>query len=209
MSRFRASAVYAALVTMVATMAMVVGAVTFTSTAASATPRRPYPPPPASLVVNRGHVNQNSNVRVTGLRYANRERVYVTITYPAQPRRRPVSRTVVVYANRSGNFSLNVRLTGTGRVVIQARGANSRKSASAVVVVSQPRGRDRGNGRNFRAAAFVAGVDTPGPTGPTPNSPASSPIDRGLPIAGLGVLALLGGAVITNQVARRRRKVHA
>lgn len=151
MSRSRASAVLAALVAM---MAMTVGAVALTSVAASANPPPKYPPTAPRCVVNHGSVDQDSPVRASGSRYASRERVYVTITYPAVGHRRPVVKTVVVTASRSGTFSVNVRLTGLGRVTIKARGVKSNKPASAVVFVNKKRGH-----RNNHLAAFETGLD--------------------------------------------------
>jgi hypothetical protein len=194
MSRSRASAVFATLVTMLALLA---GTATFTSAAASASPTlRPYPPPPPSLVVNHGWIWQNSSVRVTGRKYAARERVYVSIS-PAQPHRRPVDRRFVVYANRSGGFTFSARLTGIGRVVIRATGQRSDKSASVVVFVRKR----HGHGPGFQPAAFTTGL--------TPAASTTSPGDQGLVLAGLGALALLSGAAITSHVTRRRRKVYA
>jgi hypothetical protein len=185
-------------------MAMLVGAATLTSSAASAAPTlRPYPPPPPALVVNRGWVRQYSYVRATGRKYAPRERVYVTITYRARPHDRPSVRRTVVYADRAGRFSLHLRMTGTGRAVISATGTRSGSSASAVVIVQR-----RGHGHGFQQAAVTTGLDT-GSTGLTPGSATPPPADRGLAIAGLGVVALLGGAVITSRVTRRRRRVYA
>jgi hypothetical protein len=184
-------------------VAMLAGAATFTSTAASAATHTNYPPLPPKLVVNKGKVKQNSTVHVTGRKYVNREKVYVTITYPRQGHRRPVVRTVTVYANRSGTFSLNLRLTGVGRVSIKARGAKSRKSATVYVTVVKKRGRSW----DFRSAVLPIGTGSTGSTGPaTATQPAQ---DRGLAIAGFGVLALLGSAVITRQATRRRRRVYA
>jgi hypothetical protein len=154
MNRSRASMVLA---TFVAMMAMVVGAVALTSVAASAKPPPKYPPATPRCEVNHGSVHQDSSVRASGSRYTSRERVYVTITYPAVGHRRPVIKTIIVNASRSGRFSVNVRLTGLGRVLIRARGARSHVPATAVVVVTKNRGH-----RNNHPVAFV---DTAGSIG--------------------------------------------
>jgi hypothetical protein len=181
-------------------LAMLAGTATFTSASASASPtHRPYPPPPPSLVVNHGWVWQNSSVRVTGRKYAARERVYVSITSPAQPRHRPVVKRFVVYANRAGSFTFSARLTRIGRVIIRATGARSDKTASAVVFVRKRHG--HGHGPGFQPTAFTTGL--------TPAASTTSPGDQGLVLAGLGALALLSGAAITSHVTRRRRKVYA
>jgi hypothetical protein len=192
MSRSRAAAVFAALVTM---MAMVAGVLVSTSAAASASPKlHPYPPPPPALVVNHGWVRQHSTVRVTGRRYGHRERVFVIIVYPGHHVTKTVART-----DHSGRFSVRLRLTRAGRVVIRATGTRSGKSASVVVIVR----RSHGHGRPFQPAAFTTGLDTTASATPPTDD------DRGLAIAGLGALALLSGALVTTQVTRRRRKVHA
>ena len=84
-------------------------------------------------------------------------------------------------------------------MIIRATGSRSGKSASVVVIVR----RGHGNGWEFRPAAFATGLDTTAAATPPAHD------DQGPVIAGLGALALLSGAVITTQVTRRRRKVHA
>jgi hypothetical protein len=202
MSRTRASAVFAALVTI---LAMAAAAVTLTPAVASASRRTHYPPPPPSLMVRPGSVKQNTTVHVTGSQYAKREKVYVTITYPAQPHRRPAVKTTVVNTGRSGTFSLNLRMTEIGRAAIKARGGNSRKSATALVVVTSSHGHDQ----KLRRMALATGLEAPSSTGLTPASATPPPADRGLAIAGLGVLVLVGTAVITGRATRRRRKANA
>ena len=152
MSRSRASAVFTALITM---MAMMVGAVAFTPVAASAhTPPPKYPPTAPRFVVNKGSVKVNQTVRASGTRYTPREKIYLTIKYPAVGRKRAFTKTVVVYASRSGTFSTNVRLISSGRVTIRARGVTSNKPTTAVVYVTKKRGR-----WDIHPAGFVSGVD--------------------------------------------------
>jgi hypothetical protein len=202
MSRTRASAVFAALVTI---LAMAAAAVTLTPAAASATRRTHYPPPPPSLMVRPGSVKQNATVHVTGGKYANRERVSVTITYPGQPHRRPVVKTIVVKVGRSGTVSFNLRMTEIGRATITARGSNSHKSATAFVLVKA----SHGHNQKFRRMALAVGPETPGSTGLTPTTATAPSAGRGLATAGLGVLILIGTAVITGHATRRRRKSNA
>ncbi len=88
MSRSRALAVLSSLV---ATLAMTVGLLAFTSGAASATPRghhnefhNHYPMSPPVLVVNKGVVKYGTTVKATGKRYAKKEKVYVTVYFKAK-----------------------------------------------------------------------------------------------------------------------------
>jgi hypothetical protein len=153
MSRSRASAVFAALATM---MAMMVGAVALTPVAASAhqPPPPKYPPTAPRFVVNKGSVKENQTVRTSGTRYTPREKIYLTIKYPAVGNRSAFTKTVVVYASRSGTFSTNVRLISSGRVTIRARGVTSNKPTTAVVYVTRKRGH-----WDIHRAGFVSGVD--------------------------------------------------
>jgi len=200
MSRSRASAVFAALVTMVAILA---GAATFTSAAASAAPPTNYPPVKPVLTVQRaGQTHVGSLIYIKGASYARGEKVTAIVYYPKQGRKWAWTRKITTYANGDGRFRFGLRLAGAGRVAIKATGASSRRSGTIYINVKK-------SGRNwdFRASSFATGVDSPGSAGLTPATlPAD---DRGLAIAGFGVLALLGSAVITRQVTRRRRKVFA
>ena len=137
MSRSRATAVFAALVTM---MAMMTGAVTLTSNAASATrPPPSYTPVAPRFTVNTGSVKVNGTIRATGFKYAPRELVYLTITYPPVGGRPGFVRTVRVNATSGQSFSVNLKLISTGNVTIRARGASSNKPKILTVRVTAAR----------------------------------------------------------------------
>src|SRR3712207_6500001 len=104
MTRSRVSAVFSAVV---ATLAMTLGLLAFTSGAASATPRGPYPPPPPSLVVNKGVVKFGVTVKATGRKYAAKEKVYVTVFFKAKGSSKvKVVKTASVYADKNGKFTV-------------------------------------------------------------------------------------------------------
>ena len=194
MSRTRASTAFAAIATAVAIAA---GTAAFTSVAATAAPKVHYPPPPPSLVVNRGVVKYGATVRATGVRYASREKVYITILFtPQGSHRTKVVKTAVAHTDRKGTFVINMRMTQPGVVIIKAIGKSSHKSASAFVNVIS--GKHGNGGWVIRNAAFTTGSASPTSTAP--------PGDAGLAIAGLGVLGLAGSATFTHQAARRRRR---
>jgi hypothetical protein len=185
----------ALLASMVTALAMMLG---LTGTAVQAT-RKPYPPPPPSLVVDRGVVKHGSTVHATGRKFGGRERVYITVTFRAAGSHRfRTVRTAVVKTNRNGQFSFNMRAFAAGIVVITAKGSNSRTGASASVYVIDKR--KGGSGWTMRRSSYTAG--TPAVAG-QPQEPTSN--TSGLAIAGLGVLALAGSALITQQALRRRR----
>src|SRR3954471_1789958 len=109
MSRSRALAVLSSLV---ATLAMTVGVLTFTTGAASADPRghatgnhNQYPPVPPSLVVNKGVVKYGTSVRATGRNYAAKEKVYITVYFrPKGSWKTRTVKTAAVRADRNGRF---------------------------------------------------------------------------------------------------------
>jgi hypothetical protein len=194
MSRSRASAVLAALVTMVA---MVVGAALLTPAAASAAPKVHYPPPPPTLVVNHGVVKYGVTVHATGRRYASREKVYVTVYFRAKNSHRSrLVKVLIVRANRKGGFVVNVKTTRPGQVLIQAVGKSSHRSAIAFIFVIDK----KKHTVVVRRAAFTTAAGPATPAAPAPDT-------TGMVVAGLGVLALAGSAVFARQTVRRRRRV--
>ena len=189
MSRIRGSTLVAKIVTM---LVMAVGAITLSPTAASASPKKHYPPPPPSLTVDRGVVKYGTTVRATGRKYGSRERVFVTVSYkPKYSRHWRTVKTAVVRADRNGKFSIRIKLYSAGLVVITARGTSSHKSASAFVYVIDKRG-GHGGSWSIRPAAN--------------STPLSGKPAPGLAVAGLGVLALTGSALVTRATIRRRRR---
>ena len=198
MSRIRGSTLVATIVTM---LVMAVGAITLSPTAASASPKKHYPPPPPSLTVDRGVVKSGTTIRATGRKYGSRERVYVTVSFkPSNARHWRTVKTAVVRADRNGKFSIKIKVYSPGLVVITARGTSSRKSASAFVYVINKRG-GHGGWWSIRPASYSA---------PIASKPApASPHVPGLAVAGLGVLALTGCALVTRTTIRRRRKANS
>jgi hypothetical protein len=138
MSRSRAKAVFAALVTM---MAMMTGAVSVTSGAASATPPPSYTPVAPVFRVNANSIQLNSSLRATGIKYARGELVYITITYPAVGARPAFVKTIRVTANGQ-SFNVSIKLISTGQVKIRARGVTSNRAKNVTVLVT-PRRRGR------------------------------------------------------------------
>ncbi|MCA2213262.1 hypothetical protein, partial [Jidongwangia harbinensis] len=133
MSRNRASAVLSALVAM---LAMTAGLLAFTTSPASATPRGPYPPPPPSLVVNKGVVKYGVTVKAKGSKYAKKEKVYITVYFKAKgSKKTKVVKTAKVYTDKNGKFSINVKMSKPGTVQIKATGKTSKKTATVMVYV--------------------------------------------------------------------------
>lgn len=203
MSRSRASAVLSAIV---ATVAMTMGLLAFTSGAASATPRGPYPPPPPSLVVNKGVVKFGVTVKATGRQFAAKEKVYVTVYFKAKNSNKvKVVKTATVYADKKGKFSVNVKMSRAGIVVIAVKGKTSRKSAQAAVsVIDKKKG---GGGWSVKPVSHITGL-TGADAGATTVTAAPQPAPAntaGLSLAGLGVVALAGSVFVTRRTVRRRR----
>jgi hypothetical protein len=212
MSRSRALAV---LSSVVATLAMTVGVLAFTSGTASADPRghsygyhNHYPPTPPSLVVNKGVVKYGVSVKATGRKYAKKEKVYITVYFRAKGSHRvKVVKTATVWTDKNGKFSINIKMSRPGTVLISAKGKTSRKTAVAAVYVVDKR---NGSGSwSIRPVAYSTGLTGPGagagPTTLTSTEQSTSSGGAGLAIAGLGVLGLAGSAVLTRQTIRRRR----
>ena len=217
MSRSRASAVLSSLI---ATLALTVGFLAFTSGAASAAPRENhsfgwhnhYPPVPPSLVVNKGVVKYGTTVKATGKRYAKKEKVYVTVYFtPKGSHRTKIVKTATVWTDKNGTFRINIKMSKPGTVIIAAKGKTSRKTATAAVwVINKHKG---GGGWSVKPVSYTTGLTGPGGgTGVTTLTPASQPSTGGgaeLAVAGLGVLGLAGSAALTGQAIRRRRRVVA
>lgn len=209
MSRYRALALRATLVALLATSASVA---TLTPTAASAAPsgaatataKSAYPPAKPDLVVNRGSVKAGQSVKATGRRYAKREKVTVTVSFRARGGHKyKVVKRITIRSDKKGKFSLRVRAPKPGTIIIKGKGVKSMKSASATVHVSSKRGH---GGWVISPAAFS--TSTAGSTaGNTATSVPSGP--GGVALAGIGVMALIGSAVVTRRVVRRRRQVGA
>ncbi|MFI5494883.1 hypothetical protein [Actinoplanes sp. NPDC051859] len=201
MSRNRAIAF---LTSVIAALAMSLGLTAFTATAASATPKVHYPPPPPSLVVNKGVVKYGVSVRATGRKYAKKEKVTVTVTFRKKGSTKwKTIKVSTVRTDSNGKFTYNLKAFAAGVLIITAKGKNSRKSASAAVYVIDKK---KGGGWNIRRASFTAGG--PAGIGGTAVTPASSPADSNgawLAVAGLGVLALAGSTVVTRRTMRRRQ----
>ena len=195
MSRIRASTAIAALV---ASMAMMAGTVTLSATAASAAPNAPvataakhYPPPPPVLVVNKGVVKKNVTVRVTGRKFKAKEKVYIKVTFlPKGSKRFRTVKTATVRTDRYGKFIYNIKMKGAGLVIIKATSKSKQTGVASVFVIDKK----KNGGWNLRSATVAAAPESTGGTAP------------GLAIAGIGVLALAGSALVTRQTVRRRRR---
>jgi hypothetical protein len=216
MSRSRASAVLSSLI---ATLAMTVGFLAFTSGTASAAPREHaysygwhhhYPPVPPSLVVNKGVVKYGAIVKATGKRYAKREKVYVTVYFtPKGSHRTKIVKTATVWTDRNGTFRISIKMSKPGTVIIAAKGKTSRKTATAAVwVINKSKGH---GGWSVRPVSYTTGLTGPGAGGTTLTPASQTPAGGGaeLAVAGLGVLGLAGSAALTGQAIRRRRRVAA
>jgi uncharacterized protein YegP (UPF0339 family) len=203
MTRSRVSAVVSAIV---ATLAMTLGLLAFTSGAASATPRGPYPPPPPSVVVNKGVVKYGVTVKATGRKYAAKEKVYITVYFKAKGSNKvKVVKTATVYADRNGKFTVNVKMSKAGIAIISAKGKTSRKSAQAAVYVINKK--NGSGGWTIKPVSYTTGLTGPGAgTTTLTSTPQSAPEGgAGLALAGLGIVALAGSAVVTRKTIRRRR----
>jgi len=209
MSRFRASV---ALASLVASLVMTAGVTTLSAEAASAAPNDPYPPTVPALTVNRGTVRVGSSVRATGKGFRSHERVWIAVLY--HPLYWDHYTTVLqdygVHANRNGRFSIKVRMYLPGTAVIKAYGVRSGRLASAPVRVLLF-GHGLGGWMITRAGYTYSG--RPMAVSPVTSSTVSSAprneSPTGMPavtLAGLGVLALAGSALITRNTIRRRRK---
>jgi hypothetical protein len=209
MSRFRASI---ALASLVASLVMTAGVTTLSTEAASAAPHDPYPPTASALTVNRGTVRVGSSVRATGNGFRSHERIRVTVLY------RPlywdhyttVLQNYGIHAGRQGNFSVKVQMYLPGTAIIKAYGVRSGRSASAPVRVLLF-GHGLGGWLISRAGYTYSG--RPEAASPVITSTVASPAPAETPadppavaLAGLGVFALVGSALITRRTMRRRRK---
>jgi hypothetical protein len=180
---------------------------TLTSTAASARPAAPavhYPPESPSLRVHGGVVKKGSTVRASGRKYRARERVTITVRFkPQGSNRYRTIKVTSVRADRNGRFTFSVRTSRAGTLVITATGRSSRKSASAFVTVIDKRKWGRGRGWAMQPVAFTGGSDA---SVAATKSAAPAGDVSGLAIAGLAIMTMAGGAVVTQRTVRRRRK---
>ena len=209
MSRFRASV---ALASLVASLVMTAGVTSLSAEAASAAPNDPYPPTASALTVNRGTVRVGHSVRATGNGFNGDERVWITVLY--HPLHGDHYTTVLqdyqIHANRRGRFSVRVRMYRPGTAIIEAYGVGSGRSASAPVRVIHT-GHGPGGWVITRAGYTYSGEPTA--LSPATTSTLASPARNAGPtdppavtMAGLGMLALAGSALITRKTMRRRRK---
>jgi hypothetical protein len=204
MSRSRA---WAALAAFVAMLAATLGVATLSPTAASAAPKVHYPPPPPSLVVNRGVVKYGVTVTATGRQFAGKEKVYLTVSYRAKGSNRwRTVKTSGVRTDRKGKFVIGVKMSQPGQVIINAKGTQSHKGATAFVYVIDKK---KGSGPwSIKRTAFSTGTTGTG-TAVLTSSTRTPSDNAGLAIAGLGVMALAGSAVVARTTIRRRRKAAA
>jgi hypothetical protein len=193
MGRFRASVAFASLV---ASVVMTAGVTAATSQAATAAPNVPYPPAAPALTVNRGSVRAGASVKATGNGFRPSERIYVTILY-RPPLWGPATsvQSYDAHADKKGSFAIRVEMRLPGTAIILAQGVRSGKTASATVRVTS-------NGHGDGWTISPAGYTTPTGTNTTHTAPT-------VMLAGLGLLALAGSALITRGTIRRRRRVTA
>lgn len=198
MGRSRALTALASVAVMLAAM---VG-IALTSTAASATRGVRYPPPPPSLMVDRGVVKVGVTVRATGRTFRARERVSIVVRFtPKGSHRSRIIRVSTVYADRKGRIYVSIRTGSAGSIVITATGRSSRTSASASVFVIDKRKYGRGHHRMWPAAftGAEAGIAAPKTVAAEGNVSGSA-------IAGLAVMFMAGSALVAYRADRRRRK---
>jgi hypothetical protein len=158
-----------------------------------------YPPPPPSLVVNHGVVKKGNNVRASGRKFQARERASLVVSLKQNGASRyRVVRNTTVYTDGSGNFDSSVPTSQAGSITITATGRSSRKSATASLIVLDSH--KPAPPRRMKRAAFN-GADTSAAAPKAENGN----ID-GLAIAGLAVMVMAGGALVTQRTVRRRRK---
>ena len=203
MSRYQAFARAASLAAMM--LAATVGVATLTPGSASATPggsataRTAYPPPPPSVVVNKGTVKVGVTVKTTGRYFKSNEKVYVTLTFtPKGSNKSKVVKSITLRVDKKGKFITNFKMQAAGKVVIKAKGKTSMKSSSATVWVIN---KQKGHGGWAMAPASFSISTTAG----TPVLVSSESGPAGIALGGLGALALLGSAAVTRQTIRRRR----
>ena len=203
MSRTKAAKALSAIVAM---LAMTLGLLAFTSGAASATPgnHNKYPPVPPSMVVNKGVVKYGVTVKVTGKRYTAKEKVYVTVYFvPKGSKKAKVVKTASVTASKSGTFTVNVKMSKPGRVIIAGTGKTSKKTATAAVwVIDKKKG---SGGWTIKPVSYTTGL-----TGPaTAIAPVSeqTPAGPAVAAAAIGLFGLAGSAAVTRQTIRRRRRM--
>jgi hypothetical protein len=192
---------------LVATLAMTMGLLAFTSGAASATPRGPYPPPPPSLVVNKGVVKYGVTIKATGRKFAAKEKVYVTVYFKAKGSNKvKIVKTASVYADKNGKFAVNVKMSKAGIAIIAVTGKKSRKSAQAsVYVINKKKGSGGWTIKPVSYTTTLTGADAGTTTAVTAAPQPASANTAGVSLAGLGVVALAGSAFVTRQTIRRRR----
>jgi hypothetical protein len=187
----------------VATLAMTVGLLAFTSGAASAEPRahhngfhNHYPMSPPVLVVNKGVVKYGATVKASGRKYAKNEKVHITIYFKAKGSKKiKVVKIATVRADKNGKFVVNIKMSRPGTVLISATGKSSHKTAlAAVYVIDKKKG---AGGWIIRPVAHTTALAS------TEQDTTSG--GAGMAAAGLGVLGLAGSAALTRQAIRRRR----
>jgi hypothetical protein len=186
---------------------------TLTPGAATAAPVKPtpateataYPPEPPRLTVNRGNVKTGQTVQASGRRYVKNEQVVIVVRF--KPKGSSKFSTVnekVIRADRKGRFVVSVRSARVGTMTIKGRGRTSGLSATVYVLIKS--GKNSGS-FTVRLASFTPGSgDTAATTlvaKPASNDTTST---GNLALAGFGALALIGSAVATQQVVRRRRR---
>jgi hypothetical protein len=199
MSRNRAIAF---ITSMVAALAISMGLTAFGATAASAKPAASYPPPPPSLVVNKGVVKYPVEVKATGKKYQSKEKVSITISFlPKGSKRWRTVKTTSAKADKNGKFVYYLKTFAPGLVKITAKGNSSKKSAAAAVYVIDKK---KGGGWSIRRASFTTGT-TAGTEAVAVADTSDAPANGAwLAIAGLSVMALAGGVVVT-RIRRRQR----
>ncbi|WP_189081153.1 hypothetical protein [Mangrovihabitans endophyticus] len=201
MSRSRA---YTVLSSLIATLAMTVGLLTFSAGAATARPKH-YPPPAPVLVCNRPVVKYGVTVRITGRKYAYRERVWITISFrPKGSKYTRVVRRTSTMANSKGKFIVRANMSRAGLVFITAKGKRSHQSATVnVYVINKKKGH---GGWWVSRAAYTGGVPGSG-GGVSYVTPVSQdqPVGAWLAVAGVAAMGVAGSAMATRQTIRRRR----
>lgn len=185
MSRNRAVAL---LTSVAASLALAVGSLAVSATAAQAAPG-PYPAVPPTMTVNKAVVKYPVAIKATGRKYHAGERVTVTISYKRKGTSKyKTVKTSSVRADGKGKFLYYLLTFGPGIVKVTGTGTFSKKSASASIFVIDKKKKL------------------------TPWKPVSlqAPVEQRnngawLAAAGIGVLALAGSAAVTRRTIRRRK----
>jgi hypothetical protein len=176
-----------------------------------------YPAPPPSLTVSSGTVKAGKSVRVSGRDYGKREPVVVRVRFRPStrfwfPRGGIVTQQTTVWTDGHGRFSTYAHTFLAGSISITATGLKSRKTASVSVRVLPRHGSSHGWGTWWGAGAPGASSADAGASDTTPvalERPTRRDAGGGLFVSVLALSALVGSALVTRRMIRRRHRAAA